>query len=186
MSTTSTVNIARRAVTWSIVLSILMILAGILAIVIRPRGGIRATNLLVGSLFIFSGAAHLIFGWHRRTLGGFVGELELGFLGIAVGLFLLFDPVAGLGSFVLVVAIYLMGKTIFESILSFRLRPLPGWRWLLVDAIVTLMLAIVIWRTWRSGAPSMVSTLVGISMFFGGASRLAHSLAARRAVAGIA
>ncbi len=73
-----------------------------------------------------------------------------------------------------------------EFILSFRLRPLPGSGWLLFDGIITLILAMMIWRTWPSSSEWVIGTLVGISMLFSGISRLMLSLAARRLVSNLA
>ena len=185
MSATSLVTIAKQSVGWSIVLSILMILAGVLAIVIPPAAGIAVT-ILVGWLLIFSGAAHLVFGWHTRSAGAFIWELLLALIYILVGVYLLLHPVAGLASLTLGLTIYLFAEGILELILSFRLRPMPGSRWLLFDGIVTLILAILIWRTWPSSTAWVIGTLVGISMLFSGVSRLVLSLAARSVVAKLA
>jgi uncharacterized membrane protein HdeD (DUF308 family) len=48
---------------------------------------------------------------------------------------------------------------------------------------VTLVLGIMVWSTWPSSAPVVIGTLIGISMLFGGISRLALSMAARRVAA---
>lgn len=63
--------------------------------------------------------------------------------------------------------------------MGFTLRPFPGSGWLLVDGAITLILAIMIWRTWPSSTGWVIGTLVGISMLFSGISRLSISLAAR-------
>jgi uncharacterized membrane protein HdeD (DUF308 family) len=185
MSATSVGTIVKKSVGWSIGLSILMILAGCLAIAVPQAAGI-AVNLLVAWLLVFSGAAHLVFAWHTRTAGGVVWELLLGILYIFVGTYLLFRPVAGLASLTLALAIYLFAKGVLELILSFRLRPMPGSGWLLFDGIVTLILGVMIWRTWPSSTEWVIGTLVGISMLFSGISRLMISLAARRLVAKLA
>jgi len=185
MSATSVGTIVKKSVGWSIGLSILMILAGCLAIAVPQAAGI-AVNLLVAWLLVFSGAAHLVFAWHTRTAGGVVWELLLGILYIYVGAYLLFRPVAGLASLTLALAIYLFAKGVLELILSFRLRPMPGSGWLLFDGIITLILGGMIWRTWPSSTEWVVGTLVGISMLFSGISRLMISLAARRLVAKLA
>ena len=67
--TTTLTNIVKRYLGWSIGLSILMILAGLLAIVMPHAAGIAVT-VLVGWLLVFSGVAHLVFGWHTRNTGG--------------------------------------------------------------------------------------------------------------------
>lgn len=95
-------------------------------------------------------------------------------------------PVAGLASLTLALAIYLFAEAILELILSFRLRPLASSRWLLVDGIIRLILAALIWRTWPSSTGWVIGTLVGISMLFSGVSRLMLSLAPRSVVAKLA
>jgi uncharacterized membrane protein HdeD (DUF308 family) len=185
MSATSLGTIVKESVGWSIGLSILMILAGCLAIAVPQAGGI-AVSLLVAWLLVFSGAAHLVFAWHTRTTGGFIWELLMGILYIFVGAYLLFRPVAGLASLTLALAAYLLAKGVLELILSFRLRPMPGSSWLLIDGIISLIFGVMIWRTWPSSTEWVIGTLVGISMLFSGISRLMLSLAARRLVSKLA
>ena len=185
MSAASTGTIVKKSVGWSIGLSVLMILAGILAIAVPQAAGI-AVNILVAWLLVFSGGAHLVFAWHTRGAGGIIWELLVGILYILVGGYLLFNPVAGLASLTLALAIYLFVEAVLEFILSFRLRPMPGSGWLLFDGIITLILAIMIWRTWPSSAEWAIGLLVGVSMLFSGISRLMISLAARRLVAKLA
>jgi len=185
MSASSIGTIVKESLGWSIGLSVLMIVAGFLAIVVPPAAGI-AVALLVAWLLIFSGGIHLAFAWHTRTTGGFIWELLLGFLYILGGAYLLFHPRAGLASLTLILAIYLFGKGVLEFLLSFKLRPMPGSGWLLFDGIVSLILAAMIWKTWPSSTEWVIGTLVGISMLFSGVSRLVLSLAARHVVAKLA
>jgi uncharacterized membrane protein HdeD (DUF308 family) len=179
---TSLGTIAKQSVGWSIGLSILMIVAGVLAIVIPPAAGI-AVLLAVAWLLILSGAFHLVFAWHMRTAGGLVWELLLSILYIAVGVYALLHPVAGLAALTLLLAGYLLAESVLEFVLAFRLRPMRGSTWLLLDGIVTLVLAVLIWRTWPSSTEWVIGTLVGISMLFSGVSRLAISMAARHVLA---
>ena len=185
MSISSLGAIAKESVGWSIGLSVLMLVAGTLAIVMPPVAGI-AVLVIVAWLLMFSGAAHLVFGWHTRTTGGMIWELLLGILYIFVGIYALLHPAAGLASLTLFLAAYLFAEGVLEFVLSFRLRPMPGSSWLLFDGIITLILAILIWRSWPSSTEWVIGTLVGISMIFSGAARLSLSLAARRVLAKLA
>jgi len=178
MSTTSAATFVKKSVGWSIGLSVLMIVAGVLAIASPLAAGI-AVNLLIAWLLIFSGCAHLVFAWYTRDAGGFLWELLLGILYICTGAYLLTHPLAGLMSLTIALAIYLFLKSILEFVLGFTLRPLPGTGWLFFDGIVTLILAVMIWRTWPTNTPWIIGTLVGISMLFSGTTRLMLSLAAR-------
>ncbi len=181
MNTTSLRTIAKESVGWSIGLSILMLLAGIFAITVPPVVGVGVV-IVIGWLLIFSGAFHLIFAWHMRTAGGIVWELLLGALYLGVGIYTLMHPVAGLASLTLVLAAYLFVEGVMEFFLSFKLRPMPGANWLLLDGVITVILGALIWRTWPSSTEWVIGTLVGISMIFSGTSRLVLSLAARRVV----
>lgn len=182
MSATSVTTIARRSLDWSIGLSVLMIVAGILAIAIPPAASL-AVNLVVAWLLIFSGVMHLVFAWHTRSAGGLLWEILLGALYGFVGVYLLMHPAAGLATLTLALAIYLFLEAFFEFLLWGFVRALPGSAWLLLDGVVTLILAVLIWRTWPSNTEWVIGTLVGISMLFSGTTRLMLSLAARRLVA---
>ena len=170
---------------WSIAVSILMILAGVLAIAVPLAAGI-AVNIVVAWLLVFAGVAHLVFGWHLRGIGGALWQMLVGLLYIGVGIYLLVHPLAGLVTLTLALAIYLFAEGVLELILSFQVRPRQGWGWLLLDGIVTLILAIMIWRTWPASTEWVIGTLVGISMIFSGTTRLMLSLAARSVVAKLA
>jgi uncharacterized membrane protein HdeD (DUF308 family) len=178
MSDSSVVTFVKKSVGWSIALSILMIVAGILAIASPWAAGI-AVNIVVAWLLVFSGCVHLVFAWYRPSTGGLLWEFLVGILYILTGVYLLVHPVTGLESLTIALAIYLFLESILEFALGFSLRPLPGSGWLVVDGIVSLILAVMIWKTWPSSTGWVIGTLVGIGMLFCGVSRLAISLTAR-------
>jgi len=178
MSASTVSGLVRQSVGWAIALSILLIVTGILAILLPPAAGV-AVAILIAWLLLFAGVAHLVFAWHMRSAGGFTWELILGLLYGFVGVYMLMHPAAGLASLTLVLAIYLFMESVFEFVLWGALRRLPGAVWLLLDGVVTLILAVLIWRTWPSSTEWVIGTLVGISMLFSGMSRLAISMTAR-------
>jgi uncharacterized membrane protein HdeD (DUF308 family) len=179
---TSMATSVKTSLGWSIALSVLMIVAGILAIASPLAAGL-AVNIFVAWLLLLSGGVHLVFAWYRPTAGGFVWELLVAVLYAFIGVYLLVHPVRGLESLTLALAIYLLVEAILEFVLGFTLRPLPGSGWLVFDGIITLILAVMIWRAWPSSTGFVIGTLVGVSMIFSGTARLALSLAARKVVA---
>ena len=182
MSTSSVVTMAKESIAWSIGLSVLMIVAGFLAIVVPPVAGIAAT-ILIGWLLIVMGVLHWVFGWQTRSVGGAVWGLLLGLVYAAVGIYMLLRPVAGLAALTLALGAYLFVEAILEFALSWKMRPMSGTGWLMVDGVVTLILSILIWMTWPSNSPWVIGTLLGISMIFSGSSRLMLVLAAKRVFA---
>ena len=172
----------RRATTWSITLSALMIVTGVLAIGVPVVAGVAVT-VVVGWLLVVSGALHLVFAWRAGRAGAVVWELLLALVYGAIGFYVLANPMAGLASLTFAIAVYLFVEGALEFALSFQLRPSAGAGWLLLDGIVTLALAVMIWSAWPSSAAWVVGTLVGISMLFSGITRFMLSLAVRRIVA---
>jgi len=172
----------RTATTWSIVLSVLMIAAGVLAISLPMIAGIAVTAI-VGWLLLFSGVFHLAFAWRAGRPATVLWQILLGALYGAIGLYIIASPVAGLASLTLAIVLYLLIEGVLEFVLWSRLRSVPGSGWLMVDGIITLVLAVMIWSTWPSSAVWVVGTLIGISMLFSGITRLMLSMAARRILA---
>ena len=87
--------ILKRASGLSIVLGILMIIAGIIAMFAPWEAGLVIT-MVVGWSAIFNGVAQIIFGF--RTHGGWhvILEVLLGIIYIIAGIYLLMHPIGGL------------------------------------------------------------------------------------------
>lgn len=172
----------KRASGWSIVLGILMIVAGIIAMFAPWEAGLVIT-LVVGWSAIFNGFAQIVFAF--RTHGGWHVALEiiLGIIYIIAGIFLLMHPVGGLLALTLFLASFLLVYGIFALVLAFQLRPRHGWGWVLFDGIITILLGILIWAHWPFNSDWVVGTLFGISIFVSGITRLMMSLAVRRMAA---
>ncbi len=60
--------LVKKSTSWSITLSVLMIVTGVLAIVIPLVGGLAIT-VLVGWLLVVSGVMHFVYAWHTRGTG---------------------------------------------------------------------------------------------------------------------
>ena len=170
-----------KAINWSIALSVLLIIAGLFAIFVPWISGVGVT-LLFAWLMILSGITHFVFAFKTHTTGGLIWELIIGAIYLFTGVYLLLHPVDALIVLTLILACYLFFEAIAEFIQYFQLRPRHGAGWLLVDGIITLILAIMIWRSWPASSVWVIGTLVGISMLFSGFSRLMLSLAAKRAL----
>src|SRR4029078_12446052 len=89
-----------KATTWSIVLSALMIFAGVLAIFSPAIAGVAVT-VFFGWLLIFSGVLHVAYAWQGNRPGTGGWEILLGILYGGIGFYLLARPDAGLASLTL-------------------------------------------------------------------------------------
>jgi uncharacterized membrane protein HdeD (DUF308 family) len=182
MVDSSPIGIAKLSADWAIALSVLLILAGILAIVVPPVAGIGVA-ILVAWLVLLGGIAHLAIAWHIRSTGGLFWELLVGLLYLAIAIYMLVWPVAGLASLTLLLAGYLFAKGIIVLVLAYRIRHHAGSGWLFLDGVIALILGAMIGLSWPWSSEWAIGTLIGISMLFAGITRLPMAMAARKLLA---
>jgi uncharacterized membrane protein HdeD (DUF308 family) len=175
-------SIARESAGWTVAFGVLLIVLGLLALMAPLITGV-AVAVMLGWLLILGGIAHLVLSWHLRGTGGLIWELLIGLAYIIIGIDLLAHPVAGLLALTAVLGIYLFIKAIFELIMWFRVRHIRGSGWVLFDAVISLLLAILIWAHLPNSATWVIGTLVGFAILFSGISRLVLGLHARRFLA---
>ncbi len=171
-------NSMKKASGWSIALGILMIIAGIIAMVEPGVSGVFIA-LIVGWSAIFNGFAQILYAF--RTHGGMHVALEiiLGIIYIIAGVYLIMHPVGSLFALTVLLACFLLVYGIFALVLAIRMRPHNGWGWVLLDGIITILLGALIWKHWPINSDWVVGTLFGISIFISGITRLMVSLAVR-------
>jgi len=174
-------GIQEKSIGWTIAISCLLILLGLFALFAPFFAGV-VVEAVVAWLLIFGGGVHLWLAWHVRGAGAHIWEILIGFAYILAGVFLLFHPLVGLLSLTLVLAVYLFVKGVFELAMGLRIRPVPGSGWLLADAVISILLALLIGWHFPGTAEWVVGTLVGVAILFSGISRLALALAAKKAL----
>jgi uncharacterized membrane protein HdeD (DUF308 family) len=157
---------------------ILVFVCGILAISLPLETSIGIVILLAW-LILFAGISHLIFAFHSHSVGGFLWQVLLAMIYGAAAIYMLMNPLLGVLSLTLVLAVFLLVEGILELVLYFRIRQVRHAGWVLFDGIVTLILGALIWAHWPSSAVWVIGTLVGISLIFSGISRFMLSLAVR-------
>ena len=185
MSDESIVTMEKHSIAWSRALSVLIIVAGILAIVVPPAAGIAAT-VLIGWLLVFCrcGALCVRLAYPQNGWIG-VGNSSGACLSAGGDLHVASSR-AGLAALTLVLGVYLFAEAILEFMLAWQLRRLGGSGWLVFSGIVMLVLAVAIWMTWPSNSQYVIGTLLGVSLIFSGASRLAVLATARRVLSKLA
>jgi uncharacterized membrane protein HdeD (DUF308 family) len=167
-----------RARGWSIVLGALLLLAGLFAIVVPFFAGIAA-SVFFGWLVLFAGVVHLVYARSERGAGAILWQILIGVVYVIAALYMLVLPVAGVVALTLVLAFYIAVEGLFELVVFSLLRRLRGVVWFLIDGLVSLLLAGLIFFHWPSSSLWAIGTLVGISLLFSGIARLTLSMAQR-------
>src|SRR6476620_10077818 len=179
MSAQTTAGTLGRASGWSMAWGILMCLCGILAISL-PLATSIGVVILLAWLILFAGVWHLIFAFQSHGIGAVLWQVLLAIVSGVAGFYMLMNPLLGVVSLTLVLAVFLLFEGILEVVFYFRIRQTAHAGWILFDGIITLILGILIWAQWPSSSVWVIGTLVGISLIFSGISRVMLSLAIRR------
>jgi uncharacterized membrane protein HdeD (DUF308 family) len=184
-SQTVPVDIFRRVTGLSIGLAVLMIVLGFAAM-FKPLAAGVGISLFVAWIIVFSGVVHVVYAFAARSAGSFLWRTLIGIAYILGGIYLLKEPSIALASFTLVLAVILIAEGVFQLIMFFQLRVLPGSGWILCDAILTLILGGLIAYPWPGSSLWAIGTLVGVNLIVSGFTRLMYSVAARSLISSTA
>jgi uncharacterized membrane protein HdeD (DUF308 family) len=96
------------------------------------------------------------------------------------GGYMIFHPLLGVATLTLLLASFFLAEGVFEVVAYFNIRGQAGAGWMLMDGLVTILLAGLIWVHWPSSSVWAIGTIVGISLIFSGVKWLMLSLASRK------
>ena len=175
---------AKKNAGWLVFLGAVEVVAGVLAILGPLVAGI-AVALMVGVMLMVGGCVRLVEAFKADSFGGGALTFLWGLLLAVTGFHFVTRPGLGLESLTVLVAVVLFADGIFRVILSFHMKPVPGWGWMLSGGILSVVLAVMIWRQIPVSGLWVVGTLVGISLISNGLTTVFVGSAARK-VAGAA
>ncbi|MGB8583982.1 MAG: DUF308 domain-containing protein [Candidatus Sulfotelmatobacter sp.] len=181
MGNNSPVAVAHRSSMLSILWGVLLIVFGMMAIG-SPMLAAVAVNVVIAWLIVLAGIVHIVLAFHRQAAGSVIWKLLVGVAYLFFGGYLLLHPVLGVTSLTLALAALFVIEGILNLVLFFKMRPLHGSTWVLLDGVITILLGLLIYMQWPSSSVWAIGTLVGISMIFSGVARIGMSLALRRAI----
>ena len=159
---------------------LILVILGAIAILVPPLATITYT-ILIGWVFLISGAVGLVTTFWMRHAPGFWWSLLSALIGIVAGLLLLGWPLTGALSLTLVLTAFFIVEGIASVMYAIEHRnQLTGrWGWMLLSGIIDLILATVIIAGLPGTAAWALGLLVGINMLFGGVAMIGMALAAR-------
>ncbi len=149
--------------------------------------------IAVGAPLFMSLAIEQILGWillgggivqgfqwfrERRKVHGWT-SLLVSLLGILAGVVLLVKPLQGVLTLTLILCFYFIAQGILQILASLKVRPLPGWGWILISGITALLLGLMMWRQFPSSASWAIGLLVGVNLLIMGWSSVALGLGSR-------
>jgi uncharacterized membrane protein HdeD (DUF308 family) len=182
MAEQTALGAVRQASGWSVVWGVALVFFGMLAIG-SPFLAAIAVSTVISWLLIFAGVVHIVLAFQAHGgAGGLIWKLLVGLAYIAFGGYLLMNPQIAVASLTLVLATLFLVEGVLDIVLFSQIRPLRGSAWVLIDGIVTILLAALIYYHWPSSSVWAIGTLVGVSMIISGLTRIMLSFAVRKVV----
>ena len=173
-------KLATRVSGFSIAIAILLIVCGFLAILL-PIEFSFGVVIVIAWLLMIGGIMHLVHVFRKHEAHRF-WNAALAIIYFLTGLYLRMNPLLGLAALTLALIAFFVAQGIVDIFFYLRTRKSGASGWLLFHGIITLILGLLIFEHWPSGALWVVGTLVGINMIMTGTTRLMLTLAVRRAL----
>lgn len=157
----------RRSRKLLIALGVFMIVAGFAAIVL-PAVSALGITLCVGVMLVVVGIAQGVGAFSYPKWTGVALGLIVAILWLIGGVYLLTRPMEGVFALTVVVAAAFLVEGIIKTIISFQMRPVAGWAWILFDGLISIVLGAMLWWQLPVSALWALGTLAGISIMFSG------------------
>ena len=164
---------------WMALFAVISLIGGVLAL-LNPFAATLAATLLAGWTFAFLGALQIVQAFRVQGWAGFLWSLLFGVLTLLVGISLVFNPLAGMVSLTLLVAVLFLATGIVKLMYAFSLRPVAGWVWVLVSALLSLAIGIMLFADLPWAATSILGILLGVELVSNGVLFLFIALGLRK------
>ena len=147
-------------------------LAGILFMILGFIGALYpvfasfATVIFVSWLMLFAGilAGYFTFVTDKSDFGGWLKSIIL----IGVAIYMLVSPLGGIATLGLLFSIYFFMDAFSGFMLASSLYPNKGWGLWTINAVLSLVMAVIFVVNWPFSSMYLIGLLVGFSLFFDG------------------
>lgn len=156
-----------------------VLLVGGVAALLNPLAATFTAEQIAGWFFLLSGGLQVFAGIRQRGMPGWWAAVSLGVLGLVVGLSLLLQPLAGIISLTLLVAVFFLMSGGAKIALSFTLRKHPSFWLMLLSGAVSVLLGGMIIAGLPASATMVLGTLLAVDLLTSGVALVALGLALR-------
>ena len=169
----------RRGSLLYLIQGILLVIAGILALV-YPLITNVALAVFLGWMLLLSGIVQAV-----TLIGGgktpdFWLQLISAALSVIVGFLFLRNPAVAVGTLIMLMSVFFLIEGISKTVFSLTIRPFPNWGWVLASGVLGILIAF-----WLLANPGMslllLGILIGIQLIAEGVAIAAMAWTARKA-----
>ena len=163
--------------TQTIIAGVLMLLVGAAGIFMPAIMSLVVVTFL-GWLFLISAAVQGYITWktYRKSFSAWLKPV----LSLIAGVLLFVYPVEGVAAVAIMLSAYLLVDAFASFGFAIDYKPNKGWWMLIVNAIVSILLAVLILIGWPVSSLLWVGLYAAVSLFFDGVALVAMGLGARK------
>jgi uncharacterized membrane protein HdeD (DUF308 family) len=172
---------AKKNAGWLVVFGVVEMVAGFLSIAGPFTAGLTVT-VMVGIALLVGGGARLIGAFMADSFGTGALIFVWGLIVSTTGFYFVIRPGIGLESLTLTVAILLFVDGVSRVILSFKLKPVKGWGWMLAGGIASILFSCMVGWEFPASSLWVIGTLVGFSLLSNGFTTITLAGTARQVV----
>lgn len=156
------------------ILGIIMLVGGVLAF-FDPFAASLTVTAVAGAAFLLAGLTQLwlAFSDRRDALGGRVIGALIGLAFVLFAISLLMNPIAGLITLTVAVAILFVMLGGLRLAYALRMRPRTGWGWIAASGVMSILLAVLILLGLPSAALGILGLFLAIDLTMSGLATLA-------------
>lgn len=120
--------------------------------------------IFLGWIIVIGGVTQLSRVLFLPKIPGFGLWLSLGILQLVVGFLLIADPIAGVLTLTLMLALFFAVEGVIKIYMAWMMRPLPHWGYVLLSGITALALASIMLAFWSDIPQWLLGLFLGINM----------------------
>ena len=167
----------RRFSRHTLIAGILMALIGLIGMVAPSIFSLVVVNFLAW-LFLFGA---ILQGYAvYKSYGGSLSAWLKPLMSLIAAMLLLFFPVQGVAAVGMLLAAYLLLDAFSGISFGWQYRPHPGWWMMVLNGLLSLVLAFILLAGWPFSSPVLVGLFVAVSLFFDGVALIALGIGAKK------
>ena len=144
-----------------------VMLLGILAIMAPFVSGVAVTSF-VAVLITAAGLTMTMYAFKAGSFGKGLLQFLFGGITIVCGVAMFVTPMYSMFTLTGVLMVYFVVDGGFSIYSGVKGRPEPGWGWVIVSGIASIVLAVLVYRQWPDSGTYAIGLLVGIRLIFAG------------------
>ena len=144
-----------------------VMLLGVLAVMVPFVSGVAVTSF-VAVLITAAGLTMTMYAFKAGSFGKGLLQFLFGGITIICGVAMFVTPMLSMFTLTGVLMVYFVVDGGFSIYSGVKGRPAPGWGWVIISGIASIVLAVLLYREWPDSGTYAVGLLVGIRLIFAG------------------